>query len=151
MVYPGSAVSWNRQDCNRQSMQRVQNTWSTGSGLCLNARTQMWFSKEPFFILVVRNNKRSSGIGGKTSECPSRNCLYYRYLEIRFYGAPSVKILWQIWHKNCYLRKFIAACIQLSLRAELLLVTVLLIVLTWLLFFRWFPRVTSAACKKLPA
>ena len=24
MVYPGMAVSWNRQDCNRQSMQRVQ-------------------------------------------------------------------------------------------------------------------------------
>ena len=24
MVYPGSAVSWNCQDCNRQSMQRVQ-------------------------------------------------------------------------------------------------------------------------------
>jgi len=27
MVYPGSAVSWNRQDCNRQSMQRVQMLW----------------------------------------------------------------------------------------------------------------------------
>jgi len=24
MVYPGSAVFWNRQDCNRQNMQRVQ-------------------------------------------------------------------------------------------------------------------------------
>jgi len=24
MVCPGSAVRWNRQDCNRQSMQRVQ-------------------------------------------------------------------------------------------------------------------------------
>ena len=31
MVCPGSAVSWNRQDCNRQSMQRVQNTWSVGT------------------------------------------------------------------------------------------------------------------------
>jgi len=41
MVYPGSAVIWNLQDCNRQSMQRVQKTWSIETGLCLNARTQM--------------------------------------------------------------------------------------------------------------
>jgi len=41
MVYPVSAVSWNRQDCNRQNMQRVQNTWSIGTGLCFDARTQM--------------------------------------------------------------------------------------------------------------
>jgi len=41
MVCPGSAVRWNRQGCNRQSMQRVQNTWSTEAGLCLHARTQM--------------------------------------------------------------------------------------------------------------
>jgi len=34
MVCPGSAVSWNRQDCNRHSMQRVQNTWSLGTSLC---------------------------------------------------------------------------------------------------------------------
>jgi len=26
MVCPGSAVSWNRHGCNRQSMQQVQNT-----------------------------------------------------------------------------------------------------------------------------
>jgi len=38
---PRNAVSWNRQDRNRQSMQRMQNTWSVGTGLCLNARTQM--------------------------------------------------------------------------------------------------------------
>jgi len=25
----------------RQSMQRVQNTWSVGTGLCLNAQTQI--------------------------------------------------------------------------------------------------------------
>jgi len=31
MVCPGSAVSWNRQDCIRQSMQRVQNAWSIGT------------------------------------------------------------------------------------------------------------------------
>jgi len=35
------AVSWNRQDCNRQSIQRVQNTWPIGTGLFLNAGTQM--------------------------------------------------------------------------------------------------------------
>jgi len=26
MVCPGTAISWNRQDCKRQSMERVQNT-----------------------------------------------------------------------------------------------------------------------------
>jgi len=41
MVCPGSAVSSNRQECNRQNMQRVQNTCSVGTGLCLNARTQI--------------------------------------------------------------------------------------------------------------
>jgi len=41
MVCPGSAVSWNRKGCNRQSMQRVQNTCSIGTGLLLNFLTQM--------------------------------------------------------------------------------------------------------------
>jgi len=40
VVCPGSALSWNRQNCNRQSVQRVQNTWSVGTNLCLKARTQ---------------------------------------------------------------------------------------------------------------
>jgi len=48
MVSPGSALSWNCQGCNRQSMQRVQNTLSIGTGLCLNAMIQMYFSKQPF-------------------------------------------------------------------------------------------------------
>jgi len=42
------------------------------------------FRNSHFLILVVRNDKRSSGIGGKTSNCLSRNCLYYCYLELRF-------------------------------------------------------------------
>jgi len=41
MVCPGSAVSWNHQDCNRQSIRRVQKIWLFGTGLCLNARTQV--------------------------------------------------------------------------------------------------------------
>ena len=41
MVCPGSAVSWNRQGCSRQSIQWVQNTWSIGTGLLLNSLTQM--------------------------------------------------------------------------------------------------------------
>ena len=40
-VCPGSTVSWYYQDCNRQNMPRVQNTWSIGTGPRLNARTQM--------------------------------------------------------------------------------------------------------------
>jgi len=48
MVCPGSAVSWNSQDCNRQSMKRVQNAWSIGTGLLSNALAQMQCSKQPF-------------------------------------------------------------------------------------------------------
>jgi len=42
------------------------------------------FPNSHFLDSVVRNNKRSSGIEGKTSDCLSRNCLYYRYFELRF-------------------------------------------------------------------
>jgi len=28
------------KDCKRQSIQRVQNTWSIGTGLCRNTRTR---------------------------------------------------------------------------------------------------------------
>ena len=40
-AFPGNAVRWQRQDFNRQSMQRVQNTWSVATDLFFNARTQM--------------------------------------------------------------------------------------------------------------
>ena len=40
-----------------ESMQRVQNTWSAGTGLCSNPRTQIYVSKQPFFILDIGNNK----------------------------------------------------------------------------------------------
>jgi len=86
MVRPGKALSWNRQDCNRQSMQRVQNTWSIGTGLCFKCSdTNVVFQTAIFLIPVVRNNKRSSGIDGKTSDCLSRNCLYYRYLILSYF------------------------------------------------------------------
>jgi len=49
---------------------------------CKCSDTNVVFQRAIFLILVVRNDKRSSGIGGKTSDYPSRNCLYYRYLEI---------------------------------------------------------------------
>jgi len=85
MVCARSAVSWNRQDRNWQSMQRVQNTsvnWHWSVFKCSD--TNVVFQTAIFLILVVRNNKRSSGIDGKTSDCLSRNCLYHCYLELRF-------------------------------------------------------------------
>jgi len=45
---------------------------------------------------VVGNNKRSSGIDGKTSKCLSRNCLYYHYLRVTFLLAT---VLWIV--KTC--------------------------------------------------
>jgi len=86
MVCPGRAVSWNRQDCNRQSMQVVQNTWSVGTAWSVFkcSGTNVVFQTAIFLILVVRNNKTSPEIDGKTSDCLSRICLYYHYLELRF-------------------------------------------------------------------
>jgi len=46
--------------------------------------TNVGFQTAIFSIPVIRNNKRSSGIDGKTSDCLSRICLYYPYLELRF-------------------------------------------------------------------
>jgi len=82
MVCPGSDVSRNDQDCNRQSMLR-----QLGLVCVYMLRHKCSFPNSHFFILIVRNNKRSSGIDGKTSDCLSRICfiLYYRYLELRFY------------------------------------------------------------------
>jgi len=37
-----------------------------------------------FLLLVVRNNKRSSDIDGKTCDYLSRNFLYFCYRELRF-------------------------------------------------------------------
>jgi len=45
--------------------------------------TNVVFQRAIFLILVIRN-KRSSGIDGKTSDCLSKNSLYYRYLQLRF-------------------------------------------------------------------
>jgi len=38
--------------------------------------TNVVFQTAIFLILVVRNNKRSPGIEGKTRDCLSRNCIY---------------------------------------------------------------------------
>jgi len=46
--------------------------------------TNVVFQTAIFLIPVVRNNKTSSGINGKASDCLSRNCSCYRYLELRF-------------------------------------------------------------------
>jgi len=71
MVYPGSAVNGiaktvTDKPCNE----------------CKCSDRNVDFQRTIFLILVVRNDKRSSGIDGKTSDCPSRNCSYYRYLGI---------------------------------------------------------------------
>ena len=51
--------------------------------------TNVVFQTAILLILVARNNKRSSGIDGKTSDCLSRTCLYYRYLKLRFWQELS--------------------------------------------------------------
>jgi len=77
IVYPDSAVSWNRQDCNRQSesmqlVQMLRHKCSFPKSHFLDSGRKKWQK-------VLRHWRY------KTSDCPSRNCLYYRYLEIPFY------------------------------------------------------------------
>jgi len=78
VVCPHTAVIWNHQDCNRQSMQQVQNTakvnWDWFVFQCSD--TNVVFHVAVFLILVIKNKKRSSD--GKTSDCLFRNCLYYQ-------------------------------------------------------------------------
>jgi len=51
--------------------------WDWTVSKCSDTNTV--FQTTVFLIPVVRNNRRSSGIDGKTSDCLSRNSLYYRY------------------------------------------------------------------------
>ena len=102
MLCPGSAVSWNRRHCNRQSMQRVQNTWSIGTGLCLMFGHKCSFPNS-LFLILVRNKKRSSGIDGKTSDCLSRNCLYsitviLSYVSVSNYSLKRLN-LWLLFFR----------------------------------------------------
>jgi len=71
MVYPGSAVAG-----------IVKTATGKACNECKCSDTNVVFQRAIFLMLFVRNDKRSSGIDGKTSDCPSSNCLYYRYLEI---------------------------------------------------------------------
>ena len=48
--------------------------WDWSVFKCLD--TNVVFQTAIFLILIVRKNKRSSGIAGKSSDCLSRNCLY---------------------------------------------------------------------------
>jgi len=57
-------------------------SWKWSAFKCSD--TNVVFQRATFLILVLRNNKRSSDIDGKTSDCFSRNFWYYRYLELRF-------------------------------------------------------------------
>jgi len=82
VVCLGSTLSWNRQDCNRWSAKHLAICdWSVFK--CSD--TNVVFQTVIFMILVLRNTKRSSSIDGKTSDCFSRICLYYPYLELRFW------------------------------------------------------------------
>jgi len=70
------------------------------------------FPNSHFLDSVVRNNKRSSGIDGKTSDCLSRNCLYYRFLSC-------------VSARNCSLNRLNPVVIVFF--ADMLMVTVLLV------------------------
>ena len=70
---PGQISSWNRQDCNRQSMQRVQNTgWlDLDCVKILGQVSTVVFQTDVFLI------PSSSDIDRKTSNYFSRICLGY--------------------------------------------------------------------------
>jgi len=56
MVYPSSPVDWNRQECNRQSMQWVQTTWSNWDWIVSKCSdTNVIFQAAVFLIRVITN------------------------------------------------------------------------------------------------
>jgi len=74
MVYPSSAVDGNRQECNRQSMQCVQTTWSNWDWIVSKCSdTNAIFQAAVFLIRVITNNKNKS----KINDCLYRICLYF--------------------------------------------------------------------------
>ena len=50
------------------------------------------FPNRPFLDSFREKYKRSSGIDGKTSNCLSRTCLYYRYFWVTFLLATALWI-----------------------------------------------------------
>jgi len=84
-VFPG-------QRCELESPRLQQSKHATSAkhlinwdwSVCKCSDTNADLQTAIFLILVVRNNKRTSDTDGKTSDCLSRICLYYRYLESRF-------------------------------------------------------------------
>jgi len=80
------------QNCSLESP-RLQQATHARSAKCLIdwdwtvfkcSDTNVVFQTAVLFIPVVKNNKRSSGIDDKTSDCLSRISLHYRYIELRF-------------------------------------------------------------------
>ena len=69
--------------------------WDWSIFTCLDTNVII-FHTAIFWILVKRNNKRSSGIDGKTSYCLSGNCVILSYVP------ASVTILWIIWNGDCW-------------------------------------------------
>jgi len=99
LVCPGRAASCHRHDCNRQSTQRVQNTWSIGTGLCIKHQcsdTNMVIQTAIFLILFVRNNKRSSGIDGQ-------RLAFQKLFILPLYWVIFllVAVLWIVWKRDC--------------------------------------------------
>jgi len=60
--------------------------------------TNVVFQTAIFLVLVVWNNKRSSGIDGKASDCLSRICSYCCYLELTF---SILTVLWIVRTCDC--------------------------------------------------
>jgi len=79
----------------------VKNATDKACNECKCLDTNVLFQRTIILILVVRNDKRSSGIDGKTSDCPSRKCLYYRYPKIPYCSKCSLNrlnfSLWSLW------------------------------------------------------
>jgi len=54
--------------------------------------TNVVFQTAIILILVVRNNKKPSGIDGKTSDCLSRNCLYCIAVILSYVSASNCSL-----------------------------------------------------------
>jgi len=112
IVCLGSTVSWNRQDCNRQSMQRVQNTWLIGTGLRKCSDINVVVQTATCFYSGCKKQQNVLRYWRKNQRLPFQKLFI---LPLSWVTFLLVTVLWIVWICDC------------CFFADFLVVTVLLV------------------------
>jgi len=67
LVCPRSAFNWNRQNCNRQTIQRVKTLGHLGLVCVQMLGHKCHFPKSHFYILIIRNKKGPQALTTKAA------------------------------------------------------------------------------------